>query len=225
MPSLTTPETPRPRGPHATGHHDDDPRPHVAPTAPTPPAPRPHVATIEVSRRALVELHAHASTAAYIFGHIDEGPVSPAIERLAVHIDAMAHGIGGLLQGAPIAHAPAAPVDDAAPADVPTTDAPTPDALAADASADDATTALPLDRWRLALARADALASVTDEHYSRLATDDVRGRSRLAHLVELVALAVFDVVEISEALISTIESLPKTTTRRTTAPDSAGAEP
>jgi hypothetical protein len=60
----------------------------------------------------LVELLAHASSATRIIGHLDGRDGSPAVERLADHVDAIVHGLSELL-GDPHLIAQPAPADEA----------------------------------------------------------------------------------------------------------------
>lgn len=52
--------------------------------------------TLPIPKPVLVELFAHASSAARIIGHLDDRG-GTHVERLADHIDALAHKLGGLL--------------------------------------------------------------------------------------------------------------------------------
>jgi predicted ribosome quality control (RQC) complex YloA/Tae2 family protein len=65
------------------------------------------------------------------------------------------------------------------------------------------------DELRQLIARADALASTTDEQFSRIVVlqegSDRRGFRRLAHLVELTASAVVAAADASDKLIAAIE--------------------
>lgn len=69
-----------------------------------------------------------------------------------------------------------------------------------------------VDELRQLIARADALASTTDEQLSHLVTaaegGDRRGFNRLAHLVELTAAAVTAAAEASGRLIALVEGVP-----------------
>jgi hypothetical protein len=67
---------------------------------------------LQVPKPVLVALLAHASSAARIVGHLDGRDGSPAVERLADHIDAIVHGLSELL-GDPHLIAQPAPADDA----------------------------------------------------------------------------------------------------------------
>lgn len=65
------------------------------------------------------------------------------------------------------------------------------------------------DELRQLIARADALASTTDEQFSRIVVlqegSDRRGFRRLAHLVELTANAVVAASDASDKLIAAVE--------------------
>ena len=125
----------------------------------------------QVPKLALVDLLAHASTAARIVGHLD----SPSAEQLSEHVDAVVHGLSELLGGHRLS--------------------------------DEETNVL--DDLRRLVARADALASTTDEQFSRIVVltegADRRGLRRLAHLVEMTASAVEAVSDAGSKLIATIE--------------------
>ena len=135
----------------------------------------------QVPRLVLVDLLAHASSAASIVGHLDDRDRSPGVEQLSDHVDALVHGLGELLGGQ-------RQTDEPGPADEET------DAV---------------DELRQLMARADALASTTDEQFSRIVVltegDDRRGFKRLAHLVELTAMAVTAASDASARLIATVE--------------------
>jgi hypothetical protein len=66
-----------------------------------------------------------------------------------------------------------------------------------------------VDELRQLIARADALASTTDEQFCRVVVlsggDDRRGFKRLAHLVELTAMAVMAASDASDKLIAAVE--------------------
>jgi hypothetical protein len=135
----------------------------------------------DVPKPVLIDLLAHASSAARIVGHLDRGD-STTLEQLSDHVDALVHGLSELFGQRR-----------------PTTN------LASDQGETD-----PTDELRQIMARADALASTTNEQFSRVVvlTDgaDRRGFTHLAHLVELTALAVSAASEASAKLIATVES-------------------
>jgi hypothetical protein len=137
--------------------------------------------SLHVPKLVLVELLAHASSAARIVGHLDDRDRSPAIEQLSDQIDAIVHGLSQLLGGYRLTAEPA--------------------------SDDEETNAI--DKLRQLMARADALASTTDEQFSRVVVltegDDRRGFRRLAHLVELTAMSVTAASEASDKLIDAVE--------------------
>jgi hypothetical protein len=66
-----------------------------------------------------------------------------------------------------------------------------------------------IDELRQIIARADALASMTDEQFGSVVVlregDDRRGFKRLAHLVELTAMAVMDASDASDKLFAAVE--------------------
>jgi hypothetical protein len=132
------------------------------------------------TRLVLVDLLAHASSAARIVGHLEDSDGSN-LEQLSDHVDALVHGLGELFGD----HRP--------------TDEPAPDDDEADM----------VDELRQLMARADALASTTDEQFSRIVVltdgDDRRGFTHLAHLVEMTARAVSAASEASSKLIATVE--------------------
>lgn len=137
--------------------------------------------SLHVSKLVLVDLLAHASSAARIIGHLDNRDDSATIEQFSRHVDALVHGLGQLLGG----HQQTAElVPENDETDV-------------------------IDELRQHMARADALASTTDEQFSRIVVltegDDRRGFKRLAHLVEMTALAVSAASEASSKLIATVE--------------------
>ncbi len=96
-----------------------------------------------------------------------------------------------------------------------------------------------LDELRQLMGRADALASTTDEQFSRVVVlgegADRRGFRRLTHLVELTATAVMDASDASDKLIDAVErALPPERTTSTVAgplhaepppPDESGIVP
>ncbi len=133
-----------------------------------------------VPKIALVDLLAHASSAARIAGHLDDRDGSTALEQLSGHIDALAHGLSELLG------------DHRLTAELQPT-------------AEETNT---VDALRHLMARADVLASTTDEQCRRTVVltegDDCRDFKRLAHLVEMTALAVTAASEASAKLIATI---------------------
>lgn len=137
--------------------------------------------SLQVPRPALVDLLVHASSAARMVGQLDERAGAPAVEQLSDHVDAIVHGLSELLGG----HRP--------------TVEPVPRGEEANAA----------DELRQVMARADALASTTDEQFSRIVVltegDDRRGFRRLAHLVELTAMAVMAASEASARLIAAVE--------------------
>jgi hypothetical protein len=134
-----------------------------------------------VPKPVLVDLLVHASSAARIVGHRDDRDDSSNLEHLSDHVDALVHGLGGLLGEHRL-----------------------PPALAPDDNEKDM-----LDELRQLMARADALASTTNEQFSRVVVltdgDDPRDFKRLAHLVEMTALAVMAASEASSKVIATIE--------------------
>ena len=133
------------------------------------------------SRLALLDLLAHASSAARFVGHLDDRERPPALEQLSDHIDALVHGLTELLGGHRSPNR-LAPLD----ADPPL-----------------------VDELRQLIARADAMASTTDEQFSRAVVlteaEDRRDFRRLAHLVELTAMAVTAASEATAKLIATVE--------------------
>lgn len=146
------------------------------------------------SRLALVDLLAQASSAARIVGHLDDRDGSTVITQLSDHIDALVHGICELV-GEHRRAGELAPGDgehrrasELAPGDG------EPDAFG---------------ELRQCMARADALAWTTDEQFSRvvvLADGANRpGFARLAHLIEMTALAVSAAADASDKLIATLE--------------------
>ena len=132
------------------------------------------------ARLVLVDLLAHASSAARIVGHLGDSDDSN-LEQLSDHVDALVHGLSELFGANRL------------------TDEPAPD--------DDETDVV--DELRQLMGRADALASATDELFNRVGglTDgaDRRCLTRLAHLVEMTALAVSAASEASSKLIATVE--------------------
>jgi hypothetical protein len=139
-------------------------------------------AKLPVPKLVLVDLLVHASSAARIVGHLEGQGGSPALEQLSDHVDAIVHGVSELLGNQRLTAEP-----------VP---------------ADEETNAV--DELRRRIARADALASTIDEQFSRVVVlaegDDRRGIKRLAHLVELTALAVMDASDASAKLIAAVEN-------------------
>jgi hypothetical protein len=137
--------------------------------------------SLHVPKLVLVDLLAHASSAARIVGHLDDRDGSVTLEQLSSHVDALVHGLSGLL-GEHRSTSELAPEHDE-------TDV--------------------IDELRQHMARADALAATTDEQFSRIVVltegDDRRGFKRLAHLVEMTALAVSAASEASSKLIATVE--------------------
>jgi hypothetical protein len=101
--------------------------------------------------------------------------------QLSDHVDALVHGLSELFGDHRLTHKPAPDGDEA---DV-------------------------VDELRQLMARADALASTTNEQFSRIVVltdgDDRRGFTHLAHLVEMTALAVSAASEASSKLIAAIE--------------------
>ncbi|HWO22451.1 MAG TPA: hypothetical protein VNO30_27020 [Kofleriaceae bacterium] len=132
------------------------------------------------TRLVLVDLLAHASAAARIVGHREDSNDSNR-EQLSDHVDALVHGLSELF------------------GDHRLTDKPAPDGDEADV----------VDELRQLMARADALASTTNEQFSRIVVltdgDDRRGFTHLAHLVEMTALAVSAASEASSKLIAAME--------------------
>lgn len=139
--------------------------------------------SLHVPKLVLVDLLAHASSAARIIGHLDNRDGSPTLEQLSSHVDALVRGLSGLMGE----HRPATEL----------------------ASEHDETDEI--DELRQHMARADALAATTDEQFSRIVVlterDDRRGFKRLAHLVEMTALAVSAASEASSKLIATVERI------------------
>lgn len=137
--------------------------------------------SIHVPKLVLIELLAHASSAARIAGHLDDHARPHALEQLADHADALVHGLSKLLVGHRLTDEPV--------------------------QVDEETNAV--DELRQHMARADALASTTDEQFSRIVVlteeDDRRGFKRLAHLVELTAMAVAAASDASAKLIANVE--------------------
>ena len=137
--------------------------------------------SLHVPKLVLIDLLAYASSAARIVGHLDDCNDSTTFEQLSDHVDALVHGLSELLGGHRLTAAPA-PEDDE------------PDVV---------------DELRQLMARADTLASTTNEQFSRIVVladgDDRRGFKRLAHLVEMTALAVAAASEASAQLIADIE--------------------
>lgn len=137
--------------------------------------------SLHVPKLVLVDLLAHASSAARIVGHFDDREGSFSLEQVSDHVDALVHGLSELL-GNHRSTAELAPDDDE--------------------------TAV-VDELRQLMAMADALAATTDEQFSRIVVltdgDDRRGFTRLAHLVEMTALAVSAASEASSKLIATVE--------------------
>lgn len=127
------------------------------------------------------DLLAHASSAARIAGQLGDPDGSTAREELLAHVNALVDGLGELL-GNPQLTAEVAPDDAKMDA---------------------------IDELRQLMARADALALTTDEQFSRIVVltdgDDRRGFNRLAHLVEMTALAVSAASDASSKLIATLE--------------------
>ena len=136
---------------------------------------------LQVPKPVLGELLAHASSAARIVGHLDDRERSPAVEQLSDHVDALVHGLGELVGGHRLTDEPV--------------------------QAEQETNAV--DELRQLIERADALASTTDEQFSRIVVltegDDRRGFKRLAHLVELTAMAVTAASDASAKLIAAVE--------------------
>lgn len=138
-----------------------------------------------VPKPVLVDLLAHASSAARIVGHLDDRHGTP-LEQLSDHVDALVHGLCELLGEHRL------------------TTEPTPSDEETDV----------VGEFRQLTARADALASTTREQFSRIVVltdgDDRRDFRHLAHLVELTALAVSAAAEASSKLIATLErDLPR----------------
>lgn len=133
------------------------------------------------TRFALLDLLAQASSAARIVGHLDDCDGSINLEQLSAHIDALVHGLSELLGE---------------------------HRLTVEMVPDDSETDM-VGELRQLMARADALAWTTDEQFSRIVVladgDDRPGFRRLAHLVEMTALAVSAALEASSKLIATLE--------------------
>lgn len=114
-------------------------------------------------------------------GQLDERAGAPAVEQLSGHIDAIVHGLSELLGDQRSSVEPMARDEEASA----------------------------VDELRQLMGRADALASTTDEQFSRIVVltegDDRRGFRRLAHLVELTAMAVMAASEASARLIAAVE--------------------
>jgi hypothetical protein len=136
------------------------------------------------TRFALLDLLTQASSAARIVGHLDDCDGSTTLEQLSDHIDALVHGLGELLGEHRVT---AELVPDHGETDM-------------------------VGELRQLMARADALAWTTDEQFSRIVVladgDDRPGFRRLAHLVEMTALAVSAALEASSKLIETLERDP-----------------
>ena len=143
---------------------------------------------LPISRSVLVELFARASSAARIVDDLDGRAGSNAVERLAGHIEAIVHELGELIGAYHLTVEP-----------LPSDEAPTQSTV----------TLPPVDELRQLMARADALATVTDEQFCRIVVltdgDDRRGFRRLAHLVELTASAVTAASDASDRLIAAVE--------------------
>jgi hypothetical protein len=137
-----------------------------------------------VARPVLVDLLAHASSAAGIVGHLDDRSDSSTLEQLSDHVDALVHGLSELLAEHRRTTVPA-PEDEE------------PDVF---------------EELRERLGAADALAWTTDEQFNRVVVlkdgDDRPGLRRLAHLVELTAMAVSAASKASSELIDTLEREP-----------------
>ncbi|HWO17564.1 MAG TPA: hypothetical protein VNO30_02270 [Kofleriaceae bacterium] len=124
----------------------------------------------------LADLLVHASSAARVVGRLGGRAGSATLEDLSGHVDALVHGLSELVSEHRLA-------------------------------ADDAETDV-VDELRQFMARADALASATSELFSRIGvlTDgDRRDFTRLAHLVEMTAMAVAGASEASSKLIAIVE--------------------
>jgi hypothetical protein len=137
--------------------------------------------SLRVPRLVLIDLLAHASSGARIVGHLDDRDRSPGVEQLSDHVDALVHGLSEVLGSHGVTEEPE--------------------------QAEEETNEV--DELRQLMARADALASTTDEQFSRIVVltegDDRRGFKRLAHLVELTAMAVTAASDASAKLIATVE--------------------
>lgn len=148
----------------------------------------------EVPKLALVDLLARASSAAHIVGRLEDCDGSTAVEQLADHIDALVHGLCELVGE----HRRAG---ELAPGNGEHRRA---GAMAPGDGEMDA-----FGELRQCMARADALAWTTDEQFSRvvvLADGANRpGFARLAHLIEMTALAVSSAADASAKLIATLE--------------------
>jgi hypothetical protein len=125
-----------------------------------------------VPKPVLVDLLVHASSAARIVGHLDDRDDSSNLEQLSDHVDVLVHVLGDLL------------------GEHRSTIELTPNGDETDM----------LDELRRLMARADALASTTNEQFSRVVVltdgDDPRDFKRLAHLIEMTALAVMAAAEL-----------------------------
>jgi len=142
--------------------------------------------TIPVPRTVLIELFARASSAARIIGYLgDRG--SPVVERLIGHVDAIAQELGELLGAVHLTVEP----------------------LRTDAEKTPSGALSRAGELRQLMAKADALATATDEQFCRVVVlrdgDDRRGFRRLAHLVELTAMAVVAASDASDKLIAAVE--------------------
>jgi hypothetical protein len=135
------------------------------------------------TRLVLVDLLAHASSAARIVGHLEDSDDSN-LEQLSDHVDALVHGLSELFGE----HRP--------------TTKPAPGEEEPDLA----------DELRERLETADALAWTTDEQFKRVVViedgDDRQGLKRLGHLVELTAMAVSAASKASSELIATLQPAP-----------------
>jgi len=133
------------------------------------------------TRLVLVDLLAHASSAARIVGHLDNNDDSTTLDQLSNHVDALVHGLSELLGE---------------------------HRLTTELARSDKETDV-IGELRRLIARADALAWTTDEQFNRIVVlvdgDDRPGFKRLAHLIELTALAVSAVSEASSKLSAPLE--------------------
>lgn len=137
--------------------------------------------SLHVPKPVVIDLLAHASSAARIVGHLDNCDDSTTLEQLSNHVDVLVHGLSELLGAHRLTTKPA-PDDEE------------PDLV---------------DELRERLETADALAWTTDEQFNRVVVlkdgDDRPGLRRLGHLVELTAHAVSAVSKASSKLIATLQ--------------------
>jgi len=140
--------------------------------------------SLHIPKLLLVELLAHASSAARIVGHLDKCDDSTTVEQLSNHVDALVHGLSELLGEHRRTTEPASKDKE-------------PDLV---------------NELRERMETADALAWTTDEQFKRVVViedgDDRQGLRRLGHLVELTAMAVSAASKAGSELISTLQREP-----------------